>query len=289
MINNDPFPLVSVYIPTYNRRNLLERAVDSVLSQTYRNIELIVVDDGSSDGTLDYLEKMVGEDSRLRFFQNDRNSGASFSRNRAIFLAEGEFITGLDDDDYFLSNRVELFINNWVLSSRDTTALYSNLLRTSKSGLKKASSRISSCTYSELVYANWPGNQIFTRTKWLRDIGGFDTDLPAWQDIDCWYRLLVKTRGTAYRVPEYSYVLDVNHDHERISQKSAEKLVDAWSIFCEKNCFNDREKIISKLMLASYGIMKPELKSLWIKVTGMPKWKNIRHAAVLCYISISMH
>jgi len=259
-----------------------------VLAQTYRNIELIVVDDGSSDGTLGYLEQVVEEDSRLRFFQNDRNSGACFSRNRAIFASKGEFITGLDDDDYFLSNRVEEFVNNWMFSTGDTVALYSNLLRTSRSGLKKASPRIRSCTYSDLVYANWPGNQVFTRTKWLKDIGGFDIDLPAWQDIDCWYRLLFRTRGAAYCVPSYSYVLDVIHDHERISKKSSDKLVDAWSVFCEKNCFNDREKLISKLMLSSYGISKPGLKSLWFKIVGMPKWKNIRHAAVLLYMSISV-
>jgi glycosyltransferase involved in cell wall biosynthesis len=289
MIDNDSSPLVTVYIPTYNRRNLLERAAQSVLEQTYKNIELIIVDDKSDDDTIRFLEELSRLDKRVRYFQNMNNSGACVSRNKAILEARGEFVTGLDDDDYFLSGRVESFVSNWKVSSKDTVALYSNLLRSSKSGLKKASSRLFICTYSDLVYANWPGNQIFTRTEWLRDIGGFDLDLPAWQDIDCWYRLLFNKKGVAYCVPSYSYVLDVSHDYERISQKSADKLVEAWSIFCCKNCFSDREKIISRLMLASYGVLRPDIKSLLLKIIGMPKWKNVRHAAVLCFTSILMH
>jgi len=99
-------PLVTVYIPTYNRLELLKRAVKSVLDQDYSNIELIVVDDGSSDGTVDYLECVSQADQRVRYFVNEVNSGACVSRNKAIWAEKGEFITGLDDDDYFLNDRI---------------------------------------------------------------------------------------------------------------------------------------------------------------------------------------
>ncbi len=109
-------PLVTIYIPTYNRVELLKRAIDSVLTQTYKNIEIIIVDDCSPDTTIQFLEKLTKKDSRVRYFQNEKNSGACVSRNKAILEAKGEFITGLDDDDYFLPNRVEDFVSYWKLN-----------------------------------------------------------------------------------------------------------------------------------------------------------------------------
>lgn len=92
--------LVTIYIPTKNRLDLLKRAIKSVRDQTYSNIELIVVDDGSKDGTREYLEK-EHEAGLLRAIFHQESLGACVARNAAIELSQGEFITGLDDDDYF--------------------------------------------------------------------------------------------------------------------------------------------------------------------------------------------
>ena len=107
-------PLVTVYIPTYNRKFLLERAILSVLNQTYHNIEVIVVDDGSIDGTRELLVEMAKKDNRLHYYFKENNSGACKSRNIAIANANGFFITGLDDDDYFEKNRVESFVEYFL-------------------------------------------------------------------------------------------------------------------------------------------------------------------------------
>src|SRR4030067_1733348 len=105
--------LVTVYIPTKNRLELLQRAIKSVQTQTYPNIELIVVDDGSTDGTREYLEKEVGVGNFKAIF-HDKSLGACATRNAAIKSSRGELITGLDDDDYFLSDRrIELFVEKW--------------------------------------------------------------------------------------------------------------------------------------------------------------------------------
>ena len=80
--------LITVYIPTYNRVELLKRAVNSVLSQSYQNFELIIVDDCSPDETIKYLEKLSSNDKRILFFQNVKNSGACVSRNKAISEAK---------------------------------------------------------------------------------------------------------------------------------------------------------------------------------------------------------
>ncbi|PLL70465.1 hypothetical protein CWN62_29695, partial [Klebsiella pneumoniae] len=89
-------PLVTIYIPTYNRLELLKRALNSVVNQTYKNLEIIVVDDNSSDGTQEFLKNFSKKDPRVSYILKTDNSGACVSRNLAIDKANGLFITGLD-------------------------------------------------------------------------------------------------------------------------------------------------------------------------------------------------
>ncbi len=97
---------VSVIIPTYNREKFIERAVRSVLSQTYRNLEVIVVDDGSSDGTAAVAAKLARTDSRLRCVHHDGNKGAQKARNTGIHEARYDFIAFLDSDNEWLPDKL---------------------------------------------------------------------------------------------------------------------------------------------------------------------------------------
>src|ERR1700674_2946625 len=95
--------LVSVVIPTYNYRQFVVEAVESVLAQTYRPIELIVVDDGSTDGTRAELERFEGQ---IRYmFQENR--GLPAARNRGIRAAAGEYVAFLDADDVWAPTKIE--------------------------------------------------------------------------------------------------------------------------------------------------------------------------------------
>lgn len=98
-------PSVSVVIPTYNRAHLLGRAIKSVLDQTYTDFELIVVDDGSTDGTSEVVKSF--NDSRLRFIRTEPNRGASAARNTGIQAAQGEYIAFNDSDDEWLPQKLE--------------------------------------------------------------------------------------------------------------------------------------------------------------------------------------
>ncbi len=98
--------LVSVIIPTFNRENSIVRSVESVLKQTYKNLEVIVVDDGSSDGTLSCLEKV--QDARLRVVSMPVNGGAPAARNYGISLAKGAYIALQDSDDVWLPEKLAL-------------------------------------------------------------------------------------------------------------------------------------------------------------------------------------
>src|ERR1700733_12057469 len=98
--------LVTIYLPTRNRVDLLAKAVDSVLRQTHNEIELIVVNDASTDATADFLCQRSLVDSRLIHFNNAVARGAPASRNLAIDKAKGALVTGLGDDDKFLPARL---------------------------------------------------------------------------------------------------------------------------------------------------------------------------------------
>jgi glycosyltransferase involved in cell wall biosynthesis len=104
-------PLISVIIPTYNRAGCIERAVNSVLAQTYTNLEVIVVDDGSEDNTESVVASMP--DGRVRYVKQDANRGAAAARNAGVRHAEGELIAFQDSDDYWYPDKLEKQMNYW--------------------------------------------------------------------------------------------------------------------------------------------------------------------------------
>ena len=100
-------PRVSVIIPAYNAAAHLRRAVDSALAQTMSDLEVIIVDDASTDVTLGIAGRIAAQDSRVRVLHNERNAGPAVSRNRAIAAARGEWIALLDADDSWFPERLE--------------------------------------------------------------------------------------------------------------------------------------------------------------------------------------
>ena len=100
-------PLVSVIVLTYNRQDMLPRALDSVLNQTYKNIEVIVINDASTDETAKVLQKYESKDSRVRVVTNEINRGIVYNRNLGLELSKGEYIAWQDDDDISEPNRIE--------------------------------------------------------------------------------------------------------------------------------------------------------------------------------------
>lgn len=97
--------MVSVVMPAYNAQEYIEEAIDSVLKQTYSELELIIVDDGSTDNTLNIIKRI--NDHRVRVFENKKNMGIAYSTNRAIDNSQGEYIALMDDDDISLPGRLE--------------------------------------------------------------------------------------------------------------------------------------------------------------------------------------
>lgn len=228
--------LVTVYIPTKNRLQLLRRAVNSVLSQTHRQIELIIVSDGSDDGTPYYVNSLR-EAISIKLIHNEKSVGACAARNQAIQMASGQFITGLDDDDLFLPHRLEKFLSEWrrqELSGQRFSCLFDRRIVNvgEQVWLWDMDASVSA---EQILQSNDVGNQVFTTPQRMKEAGCFDPEMPAWQDWEMWVRL-IKTGGPARSIKANTYIMDISHEFERITQKSSEKMLRAARIFYKKHC-----------------------------------------------------
>jgi glycosyltransferase involved in cell wall biosynthesis len=186
--------LVSVYMPTRNRLKLLQRAITSVLGQSYPHFELVVVNDGSTDATCIYLDQLQIADARVKPIHNESSVGAPRSRNMAIQTASGEFVTGLDDDDYFHRDRLQALIDHWhaleQLQQHFSSIFTQDVVIKGEKNTLSAKPR--SVNADDLFFHNAIGNQIFTRRGHFIDAGLFDEAMPAWQDLDAFIRVLRK-------------------------------------------------------------------------------------------------
>src|SRR5687768_435385 len=99
------YPLVSIVMATYNRATTIERAIDSVLKQTYPNIELIIVDDGSTDNTLEVLARY--KQPSIRVYKHEKNKGVTGAKNSGLDQIKGEWFTILDSDDEIIPEAIE--------------------------------------------------------------------------------------------------------------------------------------------------------------------------------------
>jgi glycosyltransferase involved in cell wall biosynthesis len=220
---------VSVFMPTRNRVEWMARAVASVLAQSHRDLELIVVDDGSTDATWERLQSIATADPRLRVARHDTPQGAPASRNRALAMARGEFATGLDDDDLFRADRIALFVEAWqrlAAAGESMSCLYSQQVSVC-GGQEQVSRRPDRATWQHLFRGNAVGNQVYTRTAWLLEVGGYDTAMPAWQDLDLYIRLL-QQRGPARCVDQPTYYMNVEDRADRISKAPRERIEAAF-------------------------------------------------------------
>ena len=95
-------PLVSVLLPTHNGKSRnIRRAIESVLKQSYKKLELIIIDDGSTDGTEKLITEIASEDDRIKTLSNKENQGIAYSLNKGLKRAKGKYIARIDDDDYY--------------------------------------------------------------------------------------------------------------------------------------------------------------------------------------------
>jgi glycosyltransferase involved in cell wall biosynthesis len=121
-------PKVSVIIPAYNTIDYISEAVDSALNQTYHNVEVIIIDDGSTDGTYDFLKKKYGDHQSVRILchENNLNKGVSKTRKLGVDYSAGQYIAFLDADDFFTPKKIEIQVS-LLKNHRDAVLCHSHI------------------------------------------------------------------------------------------------------------------------------------------------------------------
>lgn len=184
---------VSVILPTYNRAYILKRAIMSVLEQTYSDIELIIVDDGSTDQTSQIVDQI--RDDRIVYIQTKMNRGVAAARNEGLRHVTGEYIAFQDSDDYWRKVKLELQMQK--MKEADVGFCYHKVQYDfGEQGMvilppeNIAAEKKSGDIYAQLLYDNLVDcPSLCVRTECMREIGFFDEELKALEDYDLALRL----------------------------------------------------------------------------------------------------
>lgn len=186
--------LVSIIIPTFNRADLLPKAIDSVLSQTYRNFELIVVDDGSDDDTAGLVARYKDEYGPRIVFVRQDNKGPAAARNTGIAEAKGEFLAFLDSDDWFAERKLDFQVrvlhdNPSFLISHTEEIWYrqGKLLNQKAKHVKTGGLIFDRCLKLCVVSMS----TVMVRKEFFQRVGVFDEDFSCCEDYDLWLRASV--------------------------------------------------------------------------------------------------
>ncbi|MGY3718135.1 glycosyltransferase family 2 protein [Sutcliffiella cohnii] len=217
-------PLVSVIIPAYNAEKVIDKTIESVLSQTFSDFEVIVVNDGSKDRTSDIVQKYTVKDIRVRLI-NQLNQGVSAARNKGIKEAKGSYISFLDSDDYYdIRFLEEMYMR---IKSEDSDICYCGYNRVTPEGKSKV---ITKFQKNDLLKSYIKGRIRVHTSGWiikkdLVDINGisFSEDLSWGEDFEFFCKVLVTANRFSY-VEGYLTNYTVDFNEERLSSFSINKI-----------------------------------------------------------------
>ncbi len=258
MKNNE---LITVIIPTYNRERTIKRAIDSVLNQTYKNLELLIIDDCSTDNTEKIIQNI--KDSRIRYIKLPENKGACYARNYGINLSKGDYIAFQDSDDEWLENKLEEQIKN--MKENNSYIDFCSYLVKSNSKDKKLPNlnkiiRIKLFGYEKaLALGNFIGTPLLLIKRECINYYMFDDKLPRLQDWDFVLHLVNK-----YKISFTNKVLAKVYIQNDSITKSTDKLKKAIKIMENKD-YKYKKVLLATLYSMLAKGSKEEKKKHYLK------------------------
>ena len=220
MDNTNPvnIPTISVILPTHNRGHSIARAIQSVLDQTYSNLELIVVDDGSTDNTEEIVNAY--KDRRIRYIRHEVNRGAGAARNTGLKLSRGAFIAFQDSDDEWLPEKLQKQIDVYLHATPDIGVVYTDMYRISEMGKTKywkspviKKGRLINPKTLDYQTQGLGIQSTLIRRDCFNIVGLFDENLPRWIDLELFIRLskyyeFICIRDPLVRMRYRNYILE---------------------------------------------------------------------------------
>lgn len=197
-----PLPLVSIVLPTYNRATRLGRALQHCLQQTYVNLEVIVVDDGSADATPEVVAQFQSEDARVRYVRQD-NKGLPAALNAGFQQSRGDYLTWTSDDNWYHDEAIAIMVR--ALAEQPIVGLvYCDYEAVDGDG--HLLRHVHLCEPAKLMRENCVGACFLYRRRVYEVVGNYDVSLFLAEDYDYWLR--VRRAFALYHVPDvapYSY------------------------------------------------------------------------------------
>ena len=199
-------PLVSVIIPSYNRQNSIAKCIESVLLQSYKNLEIIVIDNCSVDNTPKILAEFSKKDSRIKIIENEQNLSLVKTLNKAIKSSNGDYVARLDDDDVWLNaQKIEKQVNvleadqEYVLVGTGVIAIDEQGKEISRTLLPQEHHQIVDAMLFRCLFVH---SAVVFRRSTFETLGGYNEALEVGgEDYDLWLRM--GRIGKMYNVPEY--------------------------------------------------------------------------------------
>jgi|25_taG_2_1085351.scaffolds.fasta_scaffold00143_19 glycosyltransferase involved in cell wall biosynthesis len=284
-INN----LISIIIPTYNRSKVIQRSIESVISQTFTNWELLIIDDGGGDDTEEVV-KVYQEKFNNIFYYKFPNMGASAARNIGIGLAKGELVGFLDSDDIWTPGRLELINKAY---KKDNNTIYVTDFRSNEDKEGRFCKQfLESDNFRQILLShNFLGGTInlVAPCKILKEVQGFDQQLLSCQDHDIVNRLAEKF-PVKYISGEYAiYYRDADN---RISSKNKKKLkghIDYYNKHKSKMEWLTKLLARKKIALIAYNVRSHIFfiyLPFWIMTWGLKKIYGVKDEREL-YLKMS--
>lgn len=254
--------MVSVVIPTHNRVDLLPRAIESVLNQTYKDIELIVVSDGSTDGT-DELMAKYANDSRIKYINYKPAKGGNYARNSGFDAASGDYVAFLDDDDEWLPPKIEKQVA--LMKADDEVGLvYTgiNCIYVNENISYPFIPKLRGDLSKEILFRNYVGStsSVMLRKSFCESCR-FDENLQALQDYDLWIKILQGCKADVVPEPMVNYF---NYRNQTQVSSSTAKYVQATEyinkkytdLFAKLSPKEYKQKKINNIMLLGNKAMR---------------------------------
>ncbi|STQ85956.1 glycosyltransferase family 2 protein [Helicobacter muridarum] len=195
-------PLISIVLPTYNGEEYIEQSIESILNQTYKNIELIIVNDCSTDNTREIIESYANKDNRIKLIHNEINQKLPKSLNIGFTEAKGEYLTWTSDDNYYVPQALEIMLdflqtqNNYVMVCADYIILREN---------NRQAKREVSVMPEKLIAYCGIGACFLYRAKVAKEVGLYNEKRFLVEDYEYWLRIGLKGKIGEIHTPLYYY------------------------------------------------------------------------------------
>lgn len=255
-------PKVSVIIPTYNRAQLIGRAIQSVLNQSYKDLEIFVVDDGSTDDTERVIKEFQKQDKRIRYIRHEENKGAAAARNTGVKNAKGEYIAFQDSDDEWFLEKIEKQVKVFENTLPEVGIVYTDMWRITENKKEyfyspkiMSGNKIKYKQALDYGVMNIGIQTALIKKECFNKVGMFDEKFPRLIDLELFIRL--SKYYYFYRIDEPL----VNYfDADKGISSNTESLVTARKLILEKY-FEDIKKD-KKLLVEHYHSISVILRSI---------------------------